>query len=55
MVGAQTWITVRLNGLPLKQTEIILLFLRLYPSTAFQTLLLTIWSASFLQRASCPQ
>ena len=26
-----------LNGLPWKQTEIILLFLRLYPSTAFQT------------------
>ena len=29
-----------LNGLPWKQTEIILLFLRLHPSTAFQTLLL---------------
>ena len=38
MVGAHTWITVMLNGLPLKQTEIILLVLRLYPSTAFQTL-----------------
>ena len=27
-----------LNGLPWKQTEIILLFLRLHPSTAFWTL-----------------
>ena len=27
-----------LNGLPWKRTEIILLFLRLYPSAAFQTL-----------------
>ena len=27
-----------LNGLPWKQTEIILPFLRLHPSTAFQTL-----------------
>ena len=27
-----------LNGLPWKQTEIILLFLRLHPSIAFQTL-----------------
>ena len=32
--GAQTWITVILNGLPWKLTEIILSFLRLYPSTA---------------------
>ena len=36
-----TWITVILNGLPWKQTEIILSFLRLHPSTAFWTLLLT--------------
>ena len=27
-----------LNGLPWKQTEIVLLFLRLHPITAFQTL-----------------
>ena len=27
-----------LNGLPWKQTEMILSFLRLHPSTAFQTL-----------------
>ena len=38
VVGAQTWITLVLNGLPSKQTEIILSFLRLHPSTAFQTL-----------------
>ena len=38
LVGAQTWITVILNGLPWKRTEIILSFLRLHPSTAFQTL-----------------
>ena len=38
LVGAQTWITMILNGLPWKRTEIILSFLRLHPSTAFQTL-----------------
>ena len=32
---------VILNGLPWRQTEIILSFLRLHPITAFQTLLLT--------------
>ena len=31
VVGVQTWITVILNGLPWKLTEIILLFLRLHP------------------------
>ena len=36
------------NGLPRKQTEIILSFLRLHPSTAFQTLLLTIMATPFL-------
>ena len=35
---AQIWITVILNGLPWKQTEIILLFSRLHPSIAFGTL-----------------
>ena len=44
-----------LNGLPWKRTEIILSFLRLYPSTAFQTLLLTIMATPFLLRDSCPQ
>ena len=38
MVGAWTWITVILNGLLWKWIEIIPLFLRLYPSTAFWTL-----------------
>ena len=44
-----------LNGLPWKWTEIILLFLRLHPSTAFQTLFLTMMATLFLLRASCPQ
>ena len=47
--------TVILNGLPWKWTDIILLFLRLYPSTAFQTLLLTMMATPFLLRDSCPQ
>ena len=37
------------------ETEIILSFLRLHPSTAFQTLLLTMWATPFLLRDSCPQ
>ena len=37
MVGAETWITVILNGLPWKQTEIILSFLRLHPSTVLDS------------------
>ena len=37
-VAAQIWFTLLLNGLPWKRTELILLFLRLHPSTAFQTL-----------------
>ena len=36
---------VILNGLPWKQTESILSFLRLHPSTAFQTLLLTMMAS----------
>ena len=43
------------NGLPWKRTEIILSFLRLHPSTAFQTLLLTMRATPFLLRDSCPQ
>ena len=35
LVGAHTWNTVIFSGFPWKQTEIILSFLRLYPSTAF--------------------
>ena len=52
VVGAQTWITVILNVLPWKRTEIILSFLRLHPSTAFWTLLLTMMATPFLLRDS---
>ena len=38
ITGQITWITVILNGLPWKWTEICLSFLRLHPSTAFQSL-----------------
>ena len=37
------------------ETEIILLFLRLHPSTAFRTVLLTMMATPFLLRDSCPQ
>ena len=47
-----TWI---FNGLPWKQTEIFLSFLRLHPSTAFWTFLLTMMATPFLLRDSCPQ
>ena len=55
VVGAYTWITVILNGYPLKRTKIILSFLRLHPSTAFQTLLLIMRGTSFLLWESCQQ
>ena len=42
-----------LNGLPWKRTEVIL-FLRLDPSTAFRTLLLTVRATPFHRRDSCP-
>ena len=48
-------ITVMLNGLPWKQMEIVLLFLKLYPSTAFWTLLLTLRAMPFLLRGPCSQ
>ena len=47
-------ITVILNGLPWKRTEIILSFLRLHPSTAFRTLLLTMMATPFLLRDFLP-
>ena len=50
LVGAWAWINVILNGLPWKQTEIILSFLRLHPSTAFWTFLLTMMATPFLLR-----
>ena len=55
VIRAQTWITVILNSQPWKRTEIILSFLRLHPSTAFQTLLLAMRATSFLLRDSNPQ
>ena len=55
LVGAQTSITVILNGLPWKRTQIILSFLRLHTSTEFQTVLLTMMATPFLLRDSCPQ
>ena len=54
VVGACTYIIVILNGLPWKQTEIILSFLRLHPGTAFQSLLLTVRVTPFFLRDSCP-
>ena len=48
LVGAQTWITLILDGLPWKRTEIILSFLRLHPRTAFRTLLLTMRATPFV-------
>ena len=47
-------IMVILNGLLWKPTEIILSFLRLLPSTAFQTLLLTMRATPFLLRDFLP-
>ena len=55
LVGAQTWITVILDGLPWKHTAINLSFLRLHPNTAFPTHLLTMIATPFLLRDSCPQ
>ena len=43
------------NGLPWKQTEIILSFLRLHPVTAFQTVLLTMMAIPFLLSVSYSQ
>ena len=54
-LGHRLGITVILNGLPQKRTEIILSFLRLHPSIAFQTLLLTMMVTPFLLRDSCLQ
>ena len=48
VVWVQTWNTVMLNGLPRKWTQIILSFLRLHPSTSFQTLLLTMRATPLL-------
>ena len=50
----QKVIVVIRNVLPWKQMEIILLFLSRHPSTAFQTLLLTMMATPFRLRDSCP-
>ena len=52
VVGAYTWITMILNNLLWNQTEILLSFLRLHPSIAFQTLFLTMKAFPFLKRDS---
>ena len=49
-LGPRLGFTVILNALPWRLTEIILSFLRLHPSTAFQTLLLTMIATPFLLR-----
>ena len=43
---------LKLNGLPWKQAEMILSFLRLHPNTAFLKLLLTMRTTPFLLRDS---
>ena len=43
LVGAETWITVTLNGLPWKWTEIVVSLHRLHPSTAFWTFFFFLW------------
>ena len=53
--GHRLGTTMVLNGFPWKRIEIILSFLRLHPSTAFQTLSLTMMAIPFLLRDSCPQ
>ena len=54
VVGAWTGITVMLNGMPWKQTETILSFLRLHPSSALQTLLLTMRATPFFSKGFFP-
>ena len=53
-LGYRLGLLVILNDLPWNQTEIILLFLRLHPSTEFWTLLLTTRATSFFLGNSCP-
>ena len=54
VVGASTWITVILNGLPWNRTKIILSFWRLHPSTAVLTLLFTIRAYSIPSKGFLP-
>ena len=48
-------LTEMVNGFLWKQTEIILSFLRLHPSTVFRTLLLIMGATQFLLWDFCPQ
>ena len=52
--GHRLGITVILNGLPWKQTEITVSFLRLHPTTAFRTLLLTMMATPFFSKGFLP-
>ena len=54
LVWAYTWITVIWNGLPWKWTEIMPSFLRMHPSTVFQTLLLTMMATPFFSHGFLP-
>ena len=54
-LGHRLGLDVILNGLPWKWTEIILLFLKLHPGTAFCTLLLTMMATPFFLRVCCLQ
>ena len=53
VIEAQTWITVKLNSLPWKQTDNILSFYRLQTSTTFPSLMLTMRATPFPLRDSC--
>ena len=58
LLGISGWASLNsydTEWLPWKRREIFLSFLRLHPSTAFWTLLLTMRAAPFLLRDSCPQ
>ena len=50
VIGAQTDFNVIMNGLPWKRTKVIMFFFEVHPSTAFQTLVLTMQTISFLLR-----
>ena len=55
VIGAQTDFNVILNGLPWKRTKVIMFFFEVHPSTAFQTLVLTMQTILFLLRDSYTQ
>ena len=53
--GHRLVLTLKLNCLPWKWTEVILSFLRFHPSTAFWSLLLTVNATPYLLSDFCPQ